>query len=173
MKTMGFAAALVAGLLVPTQGLAQGYGNEAGNTIVDVAIEAGGFETLVRAVRAAGLVEVLSSEGPFTVFAPTDAAFAKLPEGTLEALLADRAALTEVLTYHVIAGKVMAEDVIAAQRVRPETVQGSMLNIRVADGSVRVDDALVVRPDVEASNGVIHVIDTVVLPASLRAPAKH
>lgn len=167
MKQMSIAAALMAGLLVPGQVMAQGYG-ESPKTIVEVAVEAGGFETLVAAVQAAGLVEVLSGEGPFTVFAPTDAAFAALPEGTLEALLADRAALTAVLTYHVIAGKVMAEDVVAAQRVRPETVEGSSLNVRVMDGYVRVDAARVVQADIEASNGVIHVIDSVVLPPSLR-----
>ena len=165
--------ALAAALLVPVQLLAQGYGEEKGKTIVDVAVEAGSFETLVTAVKAAGLVDILSSEGPFTVFAPTDEAFAKLPEGTLEALLQDKEALTAVLTYHVISGKVMAEDVIAAQRVRPETVQGSMLNIRVMDGSVRVDGATVVQADVEASNGVIHVIDTVVLPSSMQASAEN
>ncbi|NIP79872.1 MAG: fasciclin domain-containing protein, partial [Gemmatimonadetes bacterium] len=156
--------ALVGAALVPAQASAQ-YG-EAGKTIVDVAVEAGSFETLVTAVKAAGLVETLSGEGPFTVFAPTDAAFAKLPEGTLEALLADREALKAVLTYHVIPGKVMAKDVLAAEQVSPATVQGEALDVRVADGSVKVDGATVVQPDVEASNGVIHVIDTVVLPGS-------
>lgn len=173
MRKTGMTVALAAALLAPAQLVAQGYGEEKGKTIVDVAVEAGSFETLVTAVQAAGLADVLSSEGPFTVFAPTDAAFARLPEGTLEALLADKQALTEVLTYHVISGKVMAEDVIAAQRVRPETVQGSMLNIRVMDGTVRVDDATVVQADVEASNGVIHVIDAVVLPSSMRASAEY
>jgi uncharacterized surface protein with fasciclin (FAS1) repeats len=168
MRVTAIVAALGVALAVPTEGTAQ-YGNDDGKTIVDVAVEAGSFETLVTAVKEAGLVEVLSSEGPFTVFAPTDEAFAKLPAGTLEALLADKEALKAVLTYHVIPGKVMASDVMEAQRVQPETVQGETLNVRVADGSVRVDDATVVQPDVEASNGVIHVIDTVVLPASLRA----
>ncbi len=167
MQKMSMAVALIAGLLVPGQLLAQGYG-ESEKTIVDVAVEAGSFETLVTAVQAAGLVEVLSGEGPFTVFAPTDAAFAALPAGTLDALLADKAALTAVLTYHVIPGKVMAADVVAAEQVRPETVEGSSLNVRVMDGSVRVDDARVIQADIEASNGVIHVIDSVVLPPSLR-----
>jgi uncharacterized surface protein with fasciclin (FAS1) repeats len=173
MRTTGMMVTLAVALLVPAQLMAQGYGEEKGKTIVDVAVEAGSFETLVTAVQAAGLVEVLSSEGPFTVFAPTDEAFAKLPQGTLESLLQDKQALKEVLTYHVITGKVMAEDVIAAQRVRPETVQGSMLNIRVMDGSVWVDGATVVQADVEASNGVIHVIDTVVLPSSMQAAAEY
>ena len=167
MRKMSMAVALIAGLLIPGQVMAQGYG-ESSRTIVDVAVEAGSFETLVTAVKEAGLVEVLSGEGPFTVFAPTDAAFAALPEGTLEALLADKAALTEVLTYHVLAGKVMAADVLAAEQVRPETVQGASLNVRVMNGVVRVDDARVIQADIEASNGVIHVIDSVVLPPSLR-----
>lgn len=173
MKKTGMIAALVAALLVPAQVMAQGYGQEKGKTIVEVAVEAGSFETLVQAVQAAGLVDVLNSEGPFTVFAPTDEAFAKLPEGTLEALLQDKEALTAVLTYHVLSGKMMAADVLAARQVRPETVQGEALNVRVVDGSVKVDGGTVVQPDVEASNGVIHVIDTVVLPSSMRASAEY
>jgi len=170
MRKMSMAVALMAGLLIPGQVMAQGYG-EMDKTIVDVAVEAGSFQTLVAAVQAAGLVDVLSGEGPFTVFAPTDAAFAALPEGTLEALLADKAALTAVLSYHVIPGKVMAEDVLSAQQVRPETVEGSSLNVRVMNGYVQVDQARVVQADIEASNGVIHVIDSVVLPPSLRMSA--
>ena len=171
MRKTGMAVALMAALLVPGQVLAQGYGEASGKTIVDVAVEAGSFETLVTAVKAAGLVEVLSSEGPFTVFAPTDEAFAALPEGTLEALLDDPEALRSVLTYHVVPGKVMAKDVLAAERAQPETVQGAALDVRVADGGVRVNDARVVQTDIEASNGVIHVIDSVVLPPSVRASA--
>lgn len=171
MRTTGMAMALVAGLLIPGQVMAQGYGQESEKTIVDVAVAAGSFETLVTAVQAAGLVDVLSSEGPFTVFAPTDEAFAALPEGTLEALLEDKEALTAILTYHVIPGKVMAKDVLAAEQVRPETVQGEALNVRVMDGNVRVDQATVVQADVEASNGVIHVIDAVVLPPSMQQAA--
>jgi uncharacterized surface protein with fasciclin (FAS1) repeats len=167
------AAAMGVALLMPAQAMAQGYGQKEGGmekkTIVDVAVEAGSFETLVAAVQAAGLVETLSSEGPFTVFAPTDEAFAKLPEGTLESLLANKEALQAVLTYHVIPGKVMAKDVLAAERVRPATVQGELLNVRVDGSQVRVDNATVVTPDIEASNGVIHVIDTVVLPGSMQA----
>lgn len=171
MRKTSMTAALVALLLVPGTVLAQGYGEEKGKTIVDVAVEAGSFETLVTAVKAAGLVEVLSSEGPFTVFAPTDEAFAALPDGALEALLNDPEALKAVLTYHVISGKVMAKDVMAAQQVRPATVQGEELNVRVMDGGVSVNDARVVQADIEASNGVIHVIDSVMLPPSIMASA--
>jgi uncharacterized surface protein with fasciclin (FAS1) repeats len=132
--------------------------------IVAVATEAGSFETLLAAVRAAGLVETLQGPGPFTVFAPTDEAFAKLPAGTVESLLADPAALRAVLTYHVVPGRVMAADVLASNGGTPATVQGQTLTIRVVDGKVMVNDATVVAADVAASNGVIHVIDTVVLP---------
>ena len=130
------------------------------NDIVDVAVGAGSFKTLVAAVQAAGLVDALKSPGPFTVFAPTDAAFAKIPKETLDALLADKAKLAAVLTYHVVAGRVMAADVKAGT---VKTVQGSDLTISTA-GGVKVDDANVVATDIAASNGVIHVIDTVVLP---------
>jgi uncharacterized surface protein with fasciclin (FAS1) repeats len=165
-RTLGIAVAvMVAGMPVP--GAAQD--GEGGKTIVDVAVEAGSFGTLVQAVEAAGLVETLSGGGPFTVFAPTDEAFAQLPEGTLESLLADREALRAVLTYHVVPGRVKAEDVVSAERLSPATVQGDRLSVRVEDGAVRVDEATVIQADVEASNGVIHVIDAVVLPASLAA----
>lgn len=128
--------------------------------IVDTAVAAGNFSTLVTAVKAAGLVETLKGAGPFTVFAPTDAAFAKVPKATLEGLLADKAALTKVLTYHVVAGKVMAADVKAGQ---VKTVQGG--NVTMAtDGGVTVNGAKVVAADVAASNGVIHAIDTVLMP---------
>ncbi len=132
--------------------------------IVDTAVEAGNFETLVAAVQAAGLVETLKGEGPFTVFAPTDAAFAKLPAGTVENLLQpeNRDQLAAVLTYHVIPGKVMSSD-IAGQQLEAETVQGSTVEIDATDG-VMVDNATVTTADIEASNGVIHVIDTVILP---------
>jgi uncharacterized surface protein with fasciclin (FAS1) repeats len=159
------AAALMA---LPTTVAAQGspaQGSAAEtNDLVAVAREAGTFTTLLRAVEAAGLAGVLQGEGPFTVFAPTDEAFAKLPAGTLEALLADRNALVAVLTYHVVAGKVTAEQVVAAGTLSPATVQGSRLNIVVRDGTVHVDNAKVVAADVMASNGVIHVIDTVIIP---------
>jgi uncharacterized surface protein with fasciclin (FAS1) repeats len=129
--------------------------------IVDTAVEAGTFETLVAAVTAAGLVDTLKSEGPFTVFAPTDEAFAALPEGTVEALLADIPALTAVLTYHVVPGKVMSTDL--SDGMTATTVQGEMVTIDLSNG-VMVNDANVVAADIETSNGVIHVIDKVILP---------
>lgn len=130
--------------------------------IVDTAVGAGMFNTLVTAVKAAGLVETLKGTGPFTVFAPTDDAFKKLPAGTVEGLLKDTAKLKEVLTYHVVAGKVMAADVVKLKEAK--TVQGGSVSIAVNGGTVSVDGAKVVKADVAASNGVIHVIDTVILP---------
>lgn len=130
--------------------------------IVDTAVAAGDFNTLVTAVKAAGLVETLKGEGPFTVFAPTDAAFAKVPTDTLNALLADKAALANVLTYHVVAGKVMAAGVV--KLTSAVTVQGQAVSIEVKDGKVYIDGTQVVTTDIEASNGVIHVIDAVILP---------
>ena len=128
--------------------------------IVDTAVAAGNFKTLATALQAAGLVDTLKGPGPFTVFAPTDAAFAKVPKATLDALLADKAKLTAVLTYHVVAGKVMAKDVKAG---KVKTVQGSELTIGTT-GGVTVDGANVTATDIVADNGVIHVIDSVVLP---------
>jgi uncharacterized surface protein with fasciclin (FAS1) repeats len=133
-----------------------------GKDIVDTAVAAGSFTTLVKAVQEAGLVETLKGAGPFTVFAPTDEAFAKLPAGTLEGLLKDKAKLASVLTYHVVPGKVMAAD--AAKLSSAKTVQGQSVKIDAKNG-VRVNDAKVVKADIEASNGVIHVIDTVILPS--------
>lgn len=130
--------------------------------IVDVAVSNGSFTTLVAAVQAAGLVDTLSGPGPFTVFAPTDDAFAKLPAGTVEGLLADKDKLTAVLTYHVLAGKVSAAD--AATVTSATTVQGGDLTIDASNG-VKVNDATVVIADVAADNGVIHAIDTVLIPA--------
>lgn len=129
--------------------------------IVDTAVAAGSFQTLVAAVKAAGLVETLKGDGPFTVFAPTDEAFAKLPEGTLESLLQDKAKLTAILTYHVVPGKVMAADVMNIDHAN--TVNGKILKVDTTSG-VKVDDANVVKTDILASNGVIHVIDTVLIP---------
>jgi uncharacterized surface protein with fasciclin (FAS1) repeats len=129
--------------------------------IVDTAKSAGTFNTLVTAVQAAGLTETLKGPGPFTVFAPTDAAFAKVPKAKLDALLKDKAALTKVLTYHVVPGKVMAAD------VKPgavKTVEGADLTVTAKGGKVMVDKANVVKTDIAADNGVIHVIDTVVMP---------
>lgn len=128
--------------------------------IVDTAVAAGSFKTLATALQAAGLVDTLKGKGPFTVFAPTDAAFAKVPKADLDALLKDKAKLTAVLTYHVVPGKVMAADVKAG---KVKTVQGSELTI-VTMGGVKVDNAKVTATDITADNGVIHVIDTVVMP---------
>jgi uncharacterized surface protein with fasciclin (FAS1) repeats len=128
--------------------------------IVETAVAAGDFKTLATALGAAGLVDTLKGKGPFTVFAPTDAAFAKIPKADLDALLKDKAKLTAVLTYHVVPGKVMAADVKAGA---VKTVQGSNLTVTTA-GGVKVNNANVVKTDIAASNGVIHVIDTVVIP---------
>jgi uncharacterized surface protein with fasciclin (FAS1) repeats len=134
--------------------------------IVEVAVANGSFTTLVAALKAADLVTALEGKGPFTVFAPTDAAFAKLPAGTVDALLKDKAKLTAILTYHVINGNVSAADVIKAKEVKPKTLNGATLDIKVVDGKVHVNNALVTAADIHASNGTIHVIDTVVLPPS-------
>ena len=128
--------------------------------IVDTAVAAGSFKTLAAALQAAGLVETLKGKGPFTVFAPTDDAFAKVPKADLDALLKDKAKLTAVLTYHVVAGKVMASDVKAG---KVKTVQGSELTVATA-GGVMVDSAKVIKTDIVADNGVIHVIDNVIVP---------
>ena len=129
--------------------------------IVDTAVSAGQFKTLVKAVQEAGLVETLKGPGPFTVFAPTDAAFAKLPAGTLDALLKDKKKLAQILTYHVVPGKVMAADVKTGEVM---TVEGQPLKVSVKGSNVMVNNARVTKTDIVASNGVIHVIDTVVLP---------
>lgn len=144
--------------------VAQNHGatGHAGNTIVDVAVGAGSFKTLVKALEAAGLVETLKGAGPFTVFAPTDEAFAKLPAGTLEALLKDKAKLTAILTYHVVSGAVGSDKVVGLKSAK--TVNGQDLPISVKGGTVSVGAATVVKADIKASNGVIHVIDTVLLP---------
>lgn len=129
--------------------------------IVDTAVNAGSFDTLVAAVKAAGLVDNLKGPGPFTVFAPTDDAFAKLPEGTVDSLLNDIPQLTKILTYHVVSSKLMSSDMVGLDSVA--TVEGSSLSIDASSG-VKVNDATVVTPDVEADNGVIHVIDSVLIP---------
>ncbi|HVO05214.1 MAG TPA: fasciclin domain-containing protein [Burkholderiaceae bacterium] len=128
--------------------------------VVDTAIDAGKFKTLATALQAAGLVDTLKGPGPFTVFAPTDEAFAKIPKAQLDALLADKAKLTAVLTYHVVPGTVMSKDIKPG---KVKTVQGGELNVTTS-GGVAVDGANVIAPDIVASNGVIHVIDSVVLP---------
>ena len=129
--------------------------------LVDTAVDAGQFKTLAAALDKAGLVPTLKGKGPFTVFAPNDAAFAKVPKGDLDALLADKAKLTAVLTYHVVPGTVMAKD---AKSGKVKTVQGSELTLAASGGGVMVDNAQVVKADIVADNGVIHVIDSVVIP---------
>jgi len=150
-------AALVAGL--PTFASAQAAPTK---DIIETAVAAGSFKTLATALTAAGLIETLKGKGPFTVFAPTDEAFAKIPPAALEALLKDKAALTKVLTYHVVAGKVMAKDVVKLSKAK--TVEGADVAIMVMNGKVMVNKANVVKTDIEASNGVIHVIDSVIMP---------
>ena len=147
---------ILAGLTIA---IAAGAANAA--DIVDTAVSAGSFKTLVTAVQEAGLVDTLKGPGPFTVFAPTDDAFAKIPKADLDALLKDKAALTKVLTYHVVPGKVLAQDVKPGDVA---TVEGSALTITSKDGKVMVDGATVVQTDVMADNGVIHVIDSVIMP---------
>jgi len=133
-----------------------------GADIVDTAVAAGSFNTLVAAVKAAGLVDTLKGPGPFTVFAPTDDAFAKLPAGTVDALLKDPAKLKKILLYHVVAGKVMAADVVKMKSAK--SVEGQMIKIKVMGGKVMVDNATVSKTDIVTDNGVIHVIDTVIMP---------
>ena len=151
LKSVLFAASLTA-LSLPVFA--------ADKDIVDTAVSAGSFTTLVSAVQAAGLVDTLKGKGPFTVFAPNDEAFAKIPKDQLDALIKDKAKLSAVLTYHVVPGMVMAKDVKAGE---VPTVQGSKLRI-TTEGGVKVDNANVIATDVVASNGVIHVIDTVLMP---------
>ena len=147
--------------LVTTTAFADHHGKK--KDIVDTAVSAGQFNTLVAAVKAAGLVETLKGEGPFTVFAPTDEAFAKLPEGTVASLLKpeNKDKLVAILTYHVVPGKVLAKDV---KTMEAKTVNGEKLNLKVSDAGVMVDNAKVVKTDIMTSNGVIHVIDSVVMP---------
>jgi uncharacterized surface protein with fasciclin (FAS1) repeats len=157
LATLAIAGAVAAGL-------AGASARAAETDIVETAIAAGQFKTLAAALDGAGLVATLKGQGPFTVFAPTDAAFAKLPAGTVDGLLKpeNKAQLTAILTYHVIPGRVMAADV--AQLTEAKTVNGEMVKVRADGGSVMVNDAKVTAADVTASNGVIHVIDTVILP---------
>lgn len=154
-------ASLVLALAMPLA-MADHHGGTANKDIVDTAVAAGDFNTLVTAVKAAGLVDTLKGEGPFTVFAPTDEAFAAIPKADLEALLADKEKLTAVLTYHVVPGKVLAADVVGLDTAA--TVQGSTVDIEASDAGVTVDGANVVATDIETSNGVIHVIDRVIMP---------
>jgi len=171
MRIVGAVAAVLA---VPTIASAQSpshNGKTSMKNIVEIAVEAGNFNTLVAAVKAAGLAETLQGPGPFTVFAPSDAAFAKLPAGTVESLLADKAKLTSILTYHVVSGKVMADDIVKANGATPTTVNGLPLDVVVRGGKVYVNGAQVVTADIVASNGVIHVIDAVLLPKAAPAGA--
>jgi len=160
MKRVTFVLSLAAvvGMAASSTGLA------AEKDIVDTAVAAGSFKTLATALKAADLVTTLKGKGPFTVFAPTDEAFAKLPKGTLEDLLKpeNKKKLAGILTYHVVAGKVMAADVVKLKNAK--TVQGSEVTIKVADGKVTIDNANVVKTDIACGNGVIHVIDAVMLP---------
>lgn len=155
---LGMAVLTVAALAVPGVSAKSGENKD----IVDTAVAAGSFKTLATALQAAGLVETLKGKGPFTVFAPTDEAFAKLPAGTVEGLLKDKEKLKKILLYHVVAGNVMAKDVVKLKSAR--TAEGSSVTITVANGKVKVDNANVVKTDVGATNGVIHVIDSVILP---------
>jgi uncharacterized surface protein with fasciclin (FAS1) repeats len=165
-KIMSYALTTMAAVAVTAFGLTVGStnGHAADKDIVDTAVEAGQFTTLAAALEAAGLVETLKGDGPFTVFAPTDEAFARLPDGTVETLLMpeNRDQLTAILTYHVVPGSVMAADVVTLDEA--ETVNGEMLTISTSGDSVMVNDATVTATDIVASNGVIHVVDSVILP---------
>ena len=158
MRMLTTATAIVASLFLPLAMQAQTVEND----IVATAVQAGSFQTLATALEAADLVEVLQSAGPFTVFAPTDEAFAKLPEGTIEALLADKEALTRVLTFHVVSGEVTSDAIVKVPNA--ETVAGVNASVEVKMGNVYVAGAKVIKADIKASNGVIHVIDSVMLP---------
>jgi len=159
-------AAAIALLGSATNVSAQSYKQESTPNIVEIAASAGSFNTLVAAVQAAGLAETLQGEGPFTVFAPTDEAFAKLPAGTVDELLKpeNKEKLRAILTYHVVPGRVMAKDVVGIRSAA--TVQGQSLTVSIDDGTPMVDNAKIIQTDIAASNGVIHVIDTVVIPSS-------
>jgi uncharacterized surface protein with fasciclin (FAS1) repeats len=163
MKTMlTFTSLALVGMLSAAPARAQQPQN-----IVDTAVAAGSFTTLAKALTAADLVGTLKGQGPFTVFAPTDAAFAKLPAGTLESLLKpeNKDKLRRILTYHVVAGEVRAADVVKLQSAK--AVSGDSIAVKVRDGKVHVDDASVTKADIQASNGVIHVIDAVILPKGI------
>ena len=162
-RTIALAAALVVpGSLAAQE--AQGYAETAAASgdIIETAIAAGSFKTLAKAINAAGLTETLKAEGPYTVFAPTDEAFAKLPKGALDELLKDKAKLTAVLTYHVVPGKVTSQEV--AGMTSAKTVNGQELSIKAREGKVKVNKANISAADIAATNGVIHVIDQVLMP---------
>ena len=164
-STRQMLAAAAAMLYLPTVASAQSSMEKAPmKNIMETAEDAGSFKTLVAAVNVAGLAETLRGPGPFTVFAPTDAAFAKLPAGTLESLLENTEQLAAILTYHVLAGKVTSGEIVQAKGAKPSTVNGQPLDIVLRNGKVYVNGAEVVTADIVASNGVIHVIDSVLLP---------
>ena len=174
MNAIKYCTAFVALVFITTSSInafADGHKKMADKDIVDTAVAAGSFKTLVTAVKAAGLVETLKGKGPFTVFAPTDEAFAKLPKGTVETLLKpeNKDKLTKILTYHVIPGKVMSGD-IAGKKMKVKTVAGVEASVD-ATKDVMIDGAKVVKADIKTSNGVIHVIDAVILPAETRGSA--
>lgn len=167
-STRTVAAVLALALLAGPAVFAGSYGKAQTKDIVDTAVAAGDFTTLVAAVKAAGLVDALKGDGPFTVFAPSDAAFAKLPKGTVDNLLKpeNKDALVALLTYHVVPGAVYAKD---AKPGMVETLQGSQFTISAKGGDLMIDQAKIVATDIEASNGVIHVIDSVIMPEALRS----
>lgn len=167
MKTRNVVALAALAFAFPVVASAQGMATTSKAVaptmdIVETAVSAGSFKTLAAALQAAGLVDALKGKGPFTVFAPTDEAFAKLPAGTVDALLKDKAKLTAILTYHVVAGEVPASQVVKLTSAK--TLNGAEVKISTMDGKVMVNNAHVVKTDVKASNGIIHVIDTVILP---------
>ena len=164
-KTFAFAAVAAVVMTVAASGTTAVRAET--RDVVDTAIAAGSFKTLAKALDAAGLVTTLKGAGPFTVFAPTDEAFAKLPDGTLETLLKpeNKEKLRRILTYHVVSGKVMASDVVKLQSAK--AVSGDTITVNVRNGVVHVDSATVTKADVTATNGVIHVIDSVILPKGL------
>ena len=157
VMSLMFAAALTAGLLSVSA-----PAKTSDKDIVDTAVAAGSFTTLAKALQATGLVETLKSDGPFTVFAPTDEAFAKLPAGTVESLLNDPEKLRQILLYHVVSGKVAAKDVVKMRSAK--TVQGGSVKISADKNGVTIDNAKVIKADIMTSNGVIHVIDSVIIP---------
>ncbi|MFT7198893.1 MAG: putative surface protein with fasciclin (FAS1) repeats [Glaciecola sp.] len=161
-NTMKLVSAVVLSVVFSAGAMAEHHGEKM--DIVDTAASNSDFSTLVAAVKAAGLVDALKAEGPLTVFAPTNEAFAKLPAGTVESLLLpeNKAKLVEILTYHVVSGKVMAADVVKVDSAK--TLEGSSITVTVSDDGVKVDDANVITTDIKTSNGVIHVIDAVIMP---------
>ena len=156
------ASAIIISTLFSGSSFAGDHDKDSQKDIVTIAVESGKFSTLVKALTETGLVEALKGEGPFTVFAPTDEAFAKLPGGTIESLLNDKETLKSILLYHVVSGNITSEQVVKLDKA--ETLSGKTLKIKVSDGKVMINNATVTTADVKASNGVIHIIDTVLIP---------